>query len=148
MFLCRLGFGFLRANSMPAFLEVSDVRHRYGSTVALDGVRFEVQAGEMFGLLGPNGAGKTTLMSILSCLLAPTEGDASLLGSQLTPGNRLPRPWIGIVPQELALYLDLSARENLHFFGSLYGMDESRLAARIETVLAAIGLTDRANERV
>ncbi len=133
---------------MPAFLEVSDLRHYYGTTVALDGVRFEVAAGEMFGLLGPNGAGKTTLMSILSCLLAPSSGEATLEGCMLTPENRKPRPWIGIVPQELALYQELSARENLNFFGSLYGMDEARLAARIETVLAAIGLSDRADERV
>jgi ABC-2 type transport system ATP-binding protein len=148
MFLCRSGFSFLRADFMSAFLEVSDVRHRYGSTVALDGVRFTVQAGEMFGLLGPNGAGKTTLMSILSCLLEPSGGEARLQASMLSPANRAPRPWIGIVPQELALYQDLSARENLQFFGSLYGMPETRLAERIDTVLAAIGLTDRAKDRV
>jgi ABC-2 type transport system ATP-binding protein len=148
MSFCRSSCDFLWANMKRAFLEVRDLRHRYGSIVALDGVRFEVQAGEMFGLLGPNGAGKTTLMSILSCLLAPGAGEANLEGCRLTPENRAPRPLIGIVPQELALYLDLSARENLYFFGSLYGMPNDRLTERMETVLAAIGLSDRANERV
>jgi ABC-2 type transport system ATP-binding protein len=132
---------------MAAFLEVRDLRHRYGPTVALDGVRFEVQAGEMFGLLGPNGAGKTTLMSILSCLLMPDSGAASLEGQPLSPLDRTPRPWIGLVPQELALYQELSARENLHFFGSLYGMSGARLAERADAILAAIGLKDRADQR-
>lgn len=132
---------------MTAFLEVRDLRHRYGATVALDGVRFEVQAGEMFGLLGPNGAGKTTLMSILSCLLAPDAGAASLEGRPLSPLDRTPRPWIGLVPQELALYEGLTARENLQFFGSLYGMSGARLAERADAVLAAVGLKDRADQR-
>jgi ABC-2 type transport system ATP-binding protein len=139
---------YFQAAKMSAILEVNDVRHRYGATVALDGVRFEVHAGEMFGLLGPNGAGKTTLMSILSCLLEPTGGEASLLGRNLSPANRTPRPWIGIVPQELALYQDLTARENLQFFGSLYGVLPTKLAERTEAVLAAIGLSDRADQRV
>ncbi len=132
---------------MSAFLEVRDLKHSYGPAKALDGVEFDVQAGEMFGLLGPNGAGKTTLMSILSCLLEPTSGEARLEGVWLSPRNRVPRPWIGVVPQELALYQDLTARENLHFFGSLYGVGDSRLKARTEEVLSAIGLAERANDR-
>ena len=132
---------------MSSFLEVRDLRHSYGQAKALDGVQIEVQAGEMFGLLGPNGAGKTTLMSILACLLEPTSGEARLDGAWLSPQNRAPRPWIGVVPQELALYQDLSARENLQFFGSLYGMSETRLKARTEEVLAAIGLAERADDR-
>jgi ABC-2 type transport system ATP-binding protein len=133
---------------MAAFLEVNDLQHRYGTTQALDGVRFDVQAGEMFGLLGPNGAGKTTLMSVLACLLKPDSGAASLLGIRLTPQERVPRPWIGVVPQELALYHDLTARENLQFFGSLYGMSGARLTARVDAMLAAVGLAERSNERV
>lgn len=132
---------------MSAFLEVRELRHCYAQATALDGVSFDVQAGEMFGLLGPNGAGKTTLMSILACLLDPTSGEARLDGQWLSPRNRAPRPSIGLVPQELALYHDLSARENLEFFGRLYGMPEDLLAARVETVLAAIGLADRADNR-
>src|SRR6185437_10105703 len=89
-----------------AFLEVHEVSKRYGSTLALDGVTFDVRQGEVFGLLGPNGAGKTTLLSIASCLLEPTSGEVRLLGRPLVPGDREVRRLIGVVPQELALYSD------------------------------------------
>src|SRR5439155_17141667 len=127
------------------FLEVRDVHKRYGGTVALDGVSFEVSSGEMFGLLGPNGAGKTTLLSILSCLLEASSGEARLLGWKLLPSARDLRREIGIVPQELALYGELTARENLRFFGQLYGLKGARLRQRIDDVLAAVGLEDRAD---
>jgi ABC-2 type transport system ATP-binding protein len=130
------------------FLEVRGLEHRYGATVALAGVDFDVHAGEMFGLLGPNGAGKTTLMSILACLLTPGAGTARLCGQNLVPGERTARPWIGIVPQELAVYGELTARENLDFFGSLYGMERGRLDERIQTVLTAVGLSERGDQRV
>src|SRR2546425_6972640 len=104
------------------FLEVQDLHKRYGSTVALDGVTFQVVEGEMFGLLGPNGAGKTTLLSILSCLLDATSGAARILGRPVNSSDRELRRQIGIVPQELALYGELTARENLGFFGQLYGL--------------------------
>src|ERR1700720_4881743 len=107
---------------MPPFLEVIDVRKRFGATVALDGVSFQVAQGEMFGLLGPNGAGKTTLLSILSCLLEATAGEVRLLGQRIEPRNRAVRYLIGIVPQELAIYDELTGRENLIFFGELYGV--------------------------
>jgi ABC-2 type transport system ATP-binding protein len=116
--------------------------------VALQGVNFEVSAGEIFGLLGPNGAGKTTLMSILSCLLNETAGEARLLGQLLRPDNRSVRRQIGIVPQELAVYGELTARENLQFFGELYGIRGTTLQQRVKEVLAAIGLEDRAESRV
>jgi ABC-2 type transport system ATP-binding protein len=132
---------------MSAFLEVRDLKHSYGPAQALDGVAFDVHAGEMFGLLGPNGAGKTTLMSILACLLEPTAGEARLENAWLSPRNLAPRPWIGVVPQELALYQDLSARENLRFFGALYGVPDARLQIRTEEVLAAIGLAERADDK-
>ncbi len=119
---------------------------RYGSTVALDGVTFQVAQGEIFGLLGPNGAGKTTLLSILSCLLEASAGEACLLGRSLLSGAL--RREIGIVPQELALYGELSARENLRFFGELYGLKSVLLRQRIDEVLAAVGLEDRADQRV
>ncbi|HEV3120171.1 MAG TPA: ABC transporter ATP-binding protein [Gemmataceae bacterium] len=130
------------------FLEVRDVHKRYGSTVALDGVSFEVASGEIFGLLGPNGAGKTTLLSILSCLLEASAGEARLLGWKLLPNARELRREIGIVPQELALYGELTARENLDFFGQLYGLEAARRRRRVEEVLAAVGLEDRADHRV
>jgi ABC-2 type transport system ATP-binding protein len=129
-------------------LKIVDVHKRYGRTTALDGVSFDVHAGELFGLLGPNGAGKTTLLSIVSCLLEPSAGEVFVLGRKVSTRDRSLRSLIGIVPQELAVYGELTARENLAFFGSLYGLAESRLAARVDHVLAAVGLSDRANERV
>jgi len=129
-------------------LEVVDLRKRYGETVALDGVRFDVAPGEMFGLLGPNGAGKTTLLSILSCLLAPDGGTARILGMEVGPGNKDLRRSIGIVPQDLAVYGELTARENLAFFGELYGVHGVTLRQRCQEVLADIGLLDRADRRV
>jgi ABC-2 type transport system ATP-binding protein len=130
------------------FLEVQDLRKRYGSTVALAGISFEVAAGEMFGLLGPNGAGKTTLLSIVSCLVEASAGQACLLGRTLLPAARALRKEIGIVPQELALYGELTARENLHFFGQLYGLGGARLRTRVDEVLTAVALEDRADSRV
>jgi ABC-2 type transport system ATP-binding protein len=133
---------------MAPFLIVDSLAKNYGATRALDGVSFEVQEGELFGLLGPNGAGKTTLLSILSCLMQADAGTAKLMGHGIRPGNRQLRRSIGIVPQELALYGELTARENLAFFGKLYGIDDGALQKRIQSVLAAIGLEARANDRV
>src|SRR6516162_6580810 len=130
------------------FLEVRELRKRYGPTVALDGVSFTVAEGEIFGLLGPNGAGKTTLLSILSCLLEASAGEARLLGRPVSLVDRELRRWIGIVPQELALYGELTARENLSFFGELYGISGPDLHRRVARILAAIGLEDKAGERV
>jgi ABC-2 type transport system ATP-binding protein len=129
------------------FLEVKDVRKSYGPTVALYGVSFTVAEGEMFGLLGPNGAGKTTLLSILSCLLDASAGEVRLLGRAVVPKDRDVRRHIGIVPQELAIYADLTARENLHFFGELYGLYGGKLRERVADVLRAVGLEDRADHR-
>jgi ABC-2 type transport system ATP-binding protein len=129
-------------------LKIVDLAKRYGSTTALDGVSFDVHAGELFGLLGPNGAGKTTLLSIASCLLEPNGGEAWILGRKASTRDRQLRRLIGIVPQELAVYDELNARENLAFFGRLYGLAGRRLDERVDAVLAAIGLSDRASERV
>jgi ABC-2 type transport system ATP-binding protein len=128
-------------------LEVRDLRKDYGATQTLAGVSFRVAKGEMFGLLGPNGAGKTTLMSIASGLLEPTAGEVFLDGKQFHRSNRDMRRLIGIVPQELAIYNELSARENLRFFGELYGLGGSELERRIDAILAAIALADRADLR-
>ena len=129
-------------------LDVIDLHKRYANTVALDRVSFEVPRGEIFGLLGPNGAGKTTLLSIVSCLTAATAGTARVAGLPVHPGSKELRRRIGIVPQELALYEELTARENLQFFGRLYQLPGATLARRIGEVLAAIGLEDRADSRV
>jgi ABC-2 type transport system ATP-binding protein len=129
-------------------LRIVALHKRYGRTQALAGVSFDVQSGELFGLLGPNGAGKTTLLSIVSCLLEPTAGEVFVLGRKVSTRDRSLRNLIGIVPQELAVYGELTARENLAFFGSLYGLSEARLADRVAHVLQAVGLADRADERV
>jgi ABC-2 type transport system ATP-binding protein len=131
----------------PPLLEVRDVRKRYGQTVALDGVSFVVSAGEMFGLLGPNGAGKTTLLSIVSCLLEANSGAVYVQGRRAQLHDKDLRQHIAIVPQELAFYTELSARENLRFFGRLYGLTQGALEKRVKEVLAAIGLEQRADER-
>src|SRR5881396_143531 len=120
-------------------LEVRDLHMRYGATVALDGVSLDVAPGEMFGLLGPNGAGKTTLLSIVSCLLEASGGEARISGEKVTLDNRELRRQIGIVPQELALYDELSGRENLSFFGRLYSMTAAVLDQRVREVLVAVG---------
>ena len=130
---------------MASFLEVLDLYKNYGAVQALKGVRFSVREGELFGLLGPNGAGKTTLLSILSCLLEPTAGEVRLEGRRMQPRDRR---LIGVAPQELALYGDLTARENLHFFGELYGLRGEALRGRVINVLDAVALQDKADERV
>jgi ABC-2 type transport system ATP-binding protein len=133
---------------MPgAFLDVDNLHKRYSRAVALDRVTFQVEEGELFGLLGPNGAGKSTLIAILSCLLSATAGRATLLGDELSPDNAAVRRRIGIVPQDLAIYPELTARENLLFFGKLYGLGGSDLGKRVDEVLDAVALRDRADDR-
>ena len=133
---------------MAAFLEVIDLTKQYGAVAALNGVSFTVGQGELFGLLGPNGAGKTTLLSILSCLLEPTSGEVRLQGRIVHQGDFWVRRELGVVPQELALYGDLTARENLHFFGELYGLRGADLRERVKSVLTAVALEEKANDRV
>lgn len=116
--------------------------------VAVDHVSFEIEEGEIFSLLGPNGAGKTTTISILSCLLRPTSGDASVGGSSVLSDADNVKKQIGVVPQDIALYGDLSARENLFFWGRMYGMSGAELTNRVDQVIELIGLTDRQNDRV
>ncbi len=128
-------------------LEVVGVRKSFGRTAALGGVSFAVRAGELFGLLGPNGAGKTTLMSILAGLTDATAGEVRLFGKRFTAADRDARRQIGIATQDLALYPELTARENLRFFGKLYGFRDPDLAARVAEMLAAVGLTDRGDHR-
>src|SRR5439155_3540405 len=121
---------------------------KYGEREALGSISFQVQEGEMFGLLGPNGAGKTTLLSIISFLQVPTSGEVRLFGKPIRPNDLSLRPLIGVVPQDLAIYETLTARENLHFFGELYGLGGAKLRGRVKEVLDAIGLSDRADDRV
>src|SRR5262245_45456198 len=123
-----------------AVLEVIEVHKRYGATRALAGVTFGVTEGEIFGLLGPNGAGKTTLLSVVAGLLPATSGEVRVLGRRVQPADLDLRRQVGIVPQELAVYGQLTARENLRFFGELYGLAGAELGRRVDEVLAAVGL--------
>lgn len=131
----------------PPALEIVGVRKSYGLTAALAGVSLEVADGEMFGLLGPNGAGKTTLISILSGLTRADAGEVRLFGKPFTPADRDARRVIGIGTQDLSIYPDLTARENLRFFGKLYDVRGAVLDRRVDELLAAVGLSDRANDR-
>jgi ABC-2 type transport system ATP-binding protein len=129
-------------------LEIREVHKSFGATQALRGVSLTVPEGEIFGLLGPNGAGKTTLLSIVAGLLQADRGSVAIAGRPFTASDREVRRLIGIVPQELALYGELTARENLCFFGRLYGVMGDELERRVARILAALGLADRAQQRV
>ena len=129
-------------------IEVLDLHKSFGETKAVQGVDFTVQQGEIFSLLGPNGAGKTTTISMLSCLLRPDGGDARVMGYSIRGEQMGVKSVLGVVPQEIALYEDLTARENLTFWGKMYNLRGSALKARVEEVLEVIGLQDRAKERV
>jgi ABC-2 type transport system ATP-binding protein len=133
---------------MPSILEVKNLVKKYGNFTAVKGISFDIQEGEIFSLLGPNGAGKTTTISMLSTLYIPTGGEATIGGHSITKEPMAVRNIIGVVPQEIALYDDLNARENLSFWGQMYGLSGKALKARVEEVLEQIGLTDRAKERV
>ena len=133
---------------MSAVLEVTEIRKHFGAVEALRGVKLSVDEGEMFGLLGPNGAGKTTLLSILAGLLDPTSGSARLFGKPLNRHDFELKRSIGIATQDVSLYSELTARENLEFFGRLYGMRGPELTKRVDEVLEFTALADRANDRV
>jgi ABC-2 type transport system ATP-binding protein len=132
----------------PVVLAVTDLRKRYGAIEAVKGVSFEIHAGETYGLLGPNGAGKTTTISIVCGLLSRDAGDVRLDGVRVDVGAVAAKGGIGYVPQELALYPDLSGRENLQFFGRLYGLGGPALKRRIDEVLAIVGLAERGRDTV
>lgn len=129
-------------------IDVRDLHKSRGANKAVRGVSFQVRAGEVFSLLGPNGAGKSTTLAMLSGLLEPDSGDALLAGHSIRHSAAKARRALGVVPQEIALYLDLTALENLLFWGRMYGLRGSRLRERCREMLELIGLTHRASERV
>ena len=129
-------------------IEVHDLRKTYGDLVAVDGVSFTANAGSIFGLLGPNGAGKSTTIGCLSGLLRPTGGRVSVMGHDVVNDGLAARKNLGIVPQELALYCELSATDNLSYWGAAYGLRGDELKRRINAVLDLTGLLDRATEPV
>src|SRR5687768_12591132 len=105
-----------------ALLEVKNLRKAFGSLVAVDGVSFNIEPGEIFGLLGPNGAGKSTTMLMIAGLVPFDAGRITLDGKEFDPRNPAMRAQLGVVPQDLAIYPELTAAENLNFFGQLYGI--------------------------
>lgn len=133
---------------MDNAIEVKDLYKAFGETKAVEGVSFNVEKGEIFSLLGPNGAGKTTTLSMLACLLRPDEGDALVMGHSIRTDPMGVKSTLGVVPQEIALYEDLSAQENLSFWGKMYGLRGAALQKRVAEVLEVIGLTERAKDAV
>jgi ABC-2 type transport system ATP-binding protein len=129
-------------------LTADNLEKSFGSQPAVRGVSFAIRRGEVFSLLGPNGAGKTTTLSMLSCLLTPTAGDAFVGGHSIRRDPQAVKRLLGVVPQEIALYLPLSARENLMFWGQMYGLGGAELRRRVHEVLHLVGLADRAKDRV
>jgi ABC-2 type transport system ATP-binding protein len=133
---------------MPPVLDARSLRKSYGAITAVSDVSFTVDPGELVGLLGPNGAGKSTTVGMIAGIVAPDSGEVRI-NSQALKGDTDPaKASIGLVPQDLALFDELPARENLRFFGSLYGLAGAKLDATIASGLEFVGLADRARDRV
>ena len=126
-------------------IRIASVRKQFGATVALDDLSLEVRPGEVFGLLGPNGAGKSTTMALLTGLQVPDAGTVTVLGGD--PRDAALRARIGLAPQSLALYENLSGRENLAFFARMFGLRGDRLKQRVDAALDVVQLGDRQHDR-
>ncbi|RYG44113.1 ABC transporter ATP-binding protein [bacterium] len=133
---------------MAPVLRACGLTKRYGERVAVDDLSLDIPAGGFYGLLGPNGAGKTTTLSMLVGVLKPDGGTIEFGGAAVNAGSPVYKRRIGYVPQELALYDDLSAADNLRFFGALYGLSGKTLETRVSAALELAGLLDRAKDRV
>ncbi|MFA9463800.1 MAG: ABC transporter ATP-binding protein [Velocimicrobium sp.] len=129
-------------------LQLKNLTKKYGDFTAVSNVSLEVSEGEIFGLLGPNGAGKSTIVSMISTVLAPTNGTIIINGSSLLDNTNECKKQTSIVPQDLALYQSLSAKDNFEFFGCLYGLSGKKLQNKVQEVLDILQLTDRANQEV
>jgi ABC-2 type transport system ATP-binding protein len=129
-------------------IETHDLKKSFGDLQAVQGVTFAASQGEVLSLLGPNGAGKSTTISILAGLIEPTAGDATIMGHSIRTDGRAAKACLGVVPQDIALYPDLSARENLVFWGKMYGLRGAGLNKRVDEVLGIIGLQERQRDRV
>ena len=129
-------------------LAVSHLRKAFGTLVAVDDVSFSLTPGELVGLLGPNGAGKTTTVSMMAGLITPDRGEVTVDGRRLSGDTDPAKRRIGLIPQDLALYDELSARDNLRFFGSLYNLSGGALDAAILSAAELVGLADRLRDRV
>lgn len=131
-----------------AVLSIRELRKSFGSIVAVDGVSFDVNEGELYGLLGPNGAGKTTTISMMSGLIRPDGGQVSVLGQDFWANPVSAQKQMGVVPQDIALYQELSARENLIFWGQMAGVSAADAKERAQQLLSTLALTDRAKDPV
>jgi len=129
-------------------IEVKNLKKSFGDFQAVQDATFHAESGEVLSLLGPNGAGKSTTISMLSGLLAPSAGEASIMGHSVTREPAAAKASLGMVPQDIALYPDLSARENLVFWGKMYGLRGAALKSRVDEVLEIIGLADRQKDYV
>jgi ABC-2 type transport system ATP-binding protein len=129
-------------------LQVNHLRKSFGPLLAVDDVSFALAAGQVVGLLGPNGAGKTTTVSMIAGLLTPERGDVMVGGERLVGDTHPAKRRIGLVPQDLALYDELTARDNLRFFGGLYGLRGPAFETAMASALQLVGLADRVRDRV
>ncbi len=129
-------------------IHVSNLRKKFDNIEALKGISFNIKQGECYGMLGPNGAGKTTMISIMSNILKPNEGEVSINGYDLKKNPLECKKNIGVVTQEIALYNELSAYDNLLFWGSLYKVPRPELITRIDETINLLGLIDRKNDKV
>ena len=136
------------AQTSGQVLAASHLGKRFADRVAVDDVSFEVAAGETYGLLGPNGAGKTTTIRLVCGLLRADSGEVLIAGQRVSTTATLAKRHVGYVPQDIALYPDLTARENLRFFGRLYGLHGKALSRRVGEVLDLVGLSERSRDRV
>lgn len=129
-------------------LEANGLVKKFGDFVAVNDVSFSMEEGEVFGLLGPNGAGKSTTISMLTCLYPPNEGDMRIFGHDVVKDAAEVKKLIGVVPQDIALYPTLSARDNLSFFGEMYGLKGRDLKERVETVIDYVAMRERAKDAI
>jgi ABC-2 type transport system ATP-binding protein len=136
------------ADQKAVALRVVGLSKQYGATTAVSGLNFDIREGEIFGLLGPNGAGKTSTIAMLATQRRPSDGDATLFGHSARKEPYQVRQMIGFAPQELSLYPELTAAENLQFFGRIYGMNRAELGPRVEELLSMVGLYLHGDKRV
>ena len=136
-----------RSDGVVRLLSITHLQKRFGDRVAVDDVSFEVRSGETVGLLGPNGAGKTTTLSMMSGISKPDGGSVSFLGQRVHQDANALKKRVGLVPQDLALYEELSAWANLELFGGLYGLSGAALATRAMEALNLVGLANRRRDR-
>jgi ABC-2 type transport system ATP-binding protein len=129
-------------------VQIKNLTKKYGSLTAVDDISLNIEMGDLYGLLGPNGAGKSTIISVMSTFIQPTSGDILVDGHSILTRASAVRKLIGLVPQDIALYPTLTARENLTFFGKLYGLRGKDLSKKVDEILEIVGLLDRRNERI